>query len=314
VLNLKLAVLSAIYGQGLRQGASQFLIHAGYLLLAGLVLFFNYKQQALPLLTGAVMLLIAGAVLAWQLSYKRYRTIADTPTALLRSAAQGYVEIYGRGQLMPGAHPLYYGQLPPCLWYQVIIIENAGSSTHKAQTRSVVSDDLFLIDDGSDQCVIDPDHAEVLGARTWRWTTGEDAYEALYLGTGDPLYVIGDLRTMRGADGTLDPKADTVALLREWKSNRVELLARFDDNNDGDIDMHEWQQVVKAAGEEVADKHRQLHAQPDVHLIRQPTDGRPFLLATKDPQLLAKRFRYWSWFHGVVFVIACGFAAVQLGG
>lgn len=89
-------------------------------------------------------------------------------------------------------------------------------------------------------------------------TAGDDVYQAQYLGTGDPLYVIGQLRTLRGADGTLDPKADRVALLWEWKSDRQGLLQRFDANRDGDIDMREWQQVVAEAGREVAERHQQL--------------------------------------------------------
>jgi len=313
MLNLQLTLLSALYGNGVKQGAGLFLIHAGYLLLAGLMFFIARDLNDAPFQIASTVFLIAGAAFAWHLSHKRYRTIADTPTALLRSAAQGYVELFGRARLMSGAQPLVYGQLPPCLWYRVVAMENTGLSRHKLQIRSTVSEDLFLIDDGSGQCVIDPEHAEVLGARTWRWRSGDDVYHAQYLGTGDPLYVIGDLRTLRGADGTLDPKADIVALLRQWKTNRQALLQRFDANSDGDIDMQEWQQVVAAAGHAVAGKHRQLREQPDVHLIRQPNDRRPFLLASRDPQALAQRFRYWSWFHALVFLAASGYAALQFG-
>jgi len=313
VFNLQLMLFSGLYGYGLKQGLNQFLIHAGYLLVAGLLIFLGHGPQSAPLLIGASVVLIAGATLAWHLSYQRYHTITDTPTALLRSAAQGYVELFGRSSLMPGAQPLYYGQLPPCLWYRVVIMENAGASGGKPATHSATSEDLFLLDDGTDQCVIDPEHAEVLGARTWRWTSGNDIYQAQYLGTGDPLYVIGDLRTLRGADGTLDPQADRLALLREWKADHKSLLQRFDANRDGDIDLHEWQQVVETAGLEVAERHRQQRRQPAVHLIRRPGDGRPFLIATSDPQQLARRFRYGSWGHALVFLATCIFATLNFG-
>ncbi len=314
MLNIHLALLGALYSQGLKQGITQFLVHAGYLFIAGLLFFHSSKSDAFAIETTATGILIVGSIIAWHLSYKRYRTIADTPTALLRSAAQGYVELFGRTRLMPGAHALVYGQLPPCLWYRVLIMENAKStSSRKMHVSSITSDELFLLDDGSGTCVIDPEQAEVLGARTWCWSSGDDAYQAQYLGTGDPLYVIGNLHTLRGADGTLNAKADIAALLKEWKADKQSLFQRFDSNQDGNIDMEEWQRAVATADQEVAQRHRELRARPDINMIRQATDNRPFMLATRDPQHLATRFRYWSWFHAFFLISTCFATAWKFG-
>ena len=39
---------------------------------------------------------------AWVANYRRYRQIADLPTSKVASAAQGYVELAGRAELISG--------------------------------------------------------------------------------------------------------------------------------------------------------------------------------------------------------------------
>ncbi len=40
---------------------------------------------------------------AWLGNYRRYRQIQDLPTSKVASAAQGYVELTGRGELLDGS-------------------------------------------------------------------------------------------------------------------------------------------------------------------------------------------------------------------
>lgn len=92
------------------------------------------------------------------------------------------------------------------------------------------------------------------------------------------------------------------ALLSEWKQDEPTLLERFDDNKDGQVDMQEWQEARKAAVKEVEDRHRDMQSSPDVHVLRAPRDGRPFLLSNRDPDRLARLYQWWSWLHLGVFV------------
>ena len=100
----------------------------------------------------------------------------------------------------------------------------------------------------------------------------------------------------------LDKRADTSALLREWKRDQNRLLDRFDSNRDGSIDVDEWEIIRQAAAQEIDRQHGELRVRPDIHILRRPQDGRPLLISTRDPVRLARWYRWWSWFHLSVFV------------
>jgi len=64
---------------------------------------------------------------------------------------------------------------------------------------------------------------------------------------GDPLYALGDFTTHGGVDPSIDRPGEIAALLRIWKKDRKQLLQRFDENKDGEIDLKEWEQAGQAA-------------------------------------------------------------------
>lgn len=91
------------------------------------------------------------------------RFLLDTPTSKIRSAAQGYVELYGvlqestLGQLQA---PLT-GK--PCLWWRFRIEEYQESGKNKSWRviESGTSDQWLQLGDGTGDCLIDPRGAEV---------------------------------------------------------------------------------------------------------------------------------------------------------
>ncbi len=281
------------------------LISAGYLAIGIIFIVYGYNHQQQYLRMAGIAVLSLGGLIAWLAALKRYRVIADTPTAVLRSAAQGYVELVGTCRAIPDADLLHYGKAPPCLWYLATIIEqNRSFGKTRTNTRYERSEDTFLIEDGTGECAIDPEHAEVLSAHQTSWRNGNTYYKVRYLLPGDHLYAIGDMRTLRAADGTLDHRTDVNALLREWKTDRAALVQRFDTDGDGEIDLQEWQGAVSAAGREVDARHRDMRLEPGLHLMRAPGDGRPFLLSNRDPDELRRRYKWRAWFHLSVFVAA----------
>lgn len=286
-------------------GRVRALISASYIVIGAICIVYAYSHQLPYLRVAGIAVLLLGGLIAWLGALKRYRVIADTPTAVLRSAAQGYVELTGTCRATSDSELLRYGKAPPCLWYLATITEHR-RSFGKSDTHTYVerSEDCFLLEDQTGECVIDPEHAEVLSAHTTRWRDGNKHYKVNYLLPGDPLYAIGTLRTLRAADGTLDRKADVSALLREWKKDRAALVRRFDTNGDGDVDLHEWQRAVTAAESEVDAQHREVRLEPGVHVMRAPEDGRPFILSNRDPDELTQRYKWWAWFHLAIFVIA----------
>lgn len=266
----------------------------------------------------------------WFRSMKRARLIEDTPTSKCRSAAQGYVELIGIQKLMPGdpiRAPLT-GRL--CTWWEYCI-EEKRTSWHKGrrQTRWVTvdrecSDALFLIRDDTGEAVIDPEGADVTSSAQdrWygssRWPKGGPAGRGLFGGyryterrmhEDDVLYAIGHFQTRSSHHEPLQRGRETAALLAAWKRDQAGLLARFDADANGSIDLAEWEKARMAAEAEVSQRIRELALDPGIHLMSRPPDGRPFILSVLPETELTRRFRLFA-AGGLLLFFAGGAGAV----
>lgn len=245
----------------------------------------------------------------WQL--RRARLIEDTPTSKVRSAAQGYVEFYGLARLLPG--PAIVSPLTGtrCCWWQYTVEEQQQDDSGRSRGWRVIeratSDELFLLVDETGECIIDPLGASVTPSLSRRWYgknprpgpvpkssvwfgSGQYRYRERLIGFGDSLYAIGSFRT-QGVAHEFRESDEVRELLAEWKRNRRELMARFDRDRDGQIDAEEWEQARRAALAEVREAQVERSADPDLHVLSRPTDGRPFLLSTAPQAQLAQRCR-----------------------
>jgi len=249
-------------------------------------------------------LIATASIPAWLSALKRLRAVRDTPTSRVASAAQGYVELAGRGQPFGGMPLISKLRVLPCLWYRYKVEQR--SSKDKWQTiDSGESSDSFLLRDNSGDCVVDPEYAEIATKHRDHWLEGDYRYTEWKLIKEDSLYVIGQFRTQSGAV-EFDTRAELNALLAEWKKNKPALHARFDLNNNGELDMDEWMLARQAAKREVAKKRREAHAQPDLHIISQPRDGKLFLISNLTPEKLSHRYLFWAWAHLVIFFGSLG--------
>ena len=247
------------------------------------------------------------ALVAWIAALRRARMIADTPTSTIASAAQGWVELHGQGRRLDGEPLRDPVRQLPCLWWRFRIERRKG--------RDWVVDDEgtsttpFLIDDGSGQCLVDPEGAEVLPARREQWTQGGRRTTLELLLPGEAIYVVGGFRTEGGAALPLSVHEDVGHLLAEWKRDGRALLQQHDRNGDGQIDLHEWEQVRQRARREVEQQHRELRAAPSLHLIEVPPDGRTMLISSLPPERLQRRYLRWAWVHAAMFLGALALAA-----
>ncbi|MCE1241924.1 hypothetical protein [Oryzomicrobium sp.] len=250
-----------------------------------------------------IALLAAISLVAWASAYRRRRAITDTPTAKVATAAQGYAELTGTGRPLDGLPIVAPGRHVPCLWFRYLVEER----NHKREWTEVQrseSEGSFILDDGTGQCLIDPAGAEIV-TRHKETTVADDTRTTLWLLlNGDPLYAIGDFRTVTGLSGELDPNADVRDLLAEWKKDPAALARRFDLNGDGTIDEQEWLLARQAAKREVARNHDALRAAPDIHLLARPADGRLFLVSNLSEAKLARRYGLWCLFHLALFFAA----------
>ena len=100
-----------------------------------------------------------------------------------------------------------------------------------------------------------------------------------------------------------DRRGDVADLLRAWKGDKNHLLRHYDADGDGEVDVQEWQAAVEDAEGIVDERHAEMRLQPGIHVVRAPRDGkRPLLISNRDPDELARHYRWWSWLHLAVLV------------
>ncbi|AXQ30371.1 hypothetical protein D0B54_17575 [Solimonas sp. K1W22B-7] len=140
------------------------------------------------------------------------RQIEDVPTSRLRGAAQGFVELHGRAAALPQEQEL---RAPlsgdECVWWacQVFRQEGIGDKKHWRMTRDDRSEQPFLVDDGSGLALVLPSGADAASVAWRSWQPSSDTrYVEGVVHAGDPLYVLGELRTLRAPwSGAPEPAA-----------------------------------------------------------------------------------------------------------
>lgn len=260
------------------------------------------------------------------------RLVENTPTSTIRAAVQGYVELVGHAKRMHGPRTISASGAE-CVWYRYKAIEFDGgydrlwwhwgltiiinairsifsfSNTYFSPNTYTTSDDLFLLEDETGQCIVDPDYADVIAThkKVWRNRSSSGTlvkYIEYRIDEGDALYVSGLFET----HGHTTPDYEKEALsdlLRKWKQDPV-LLAKFDKNNDGDIDVEEWEAVRLAAMREVKREHIQPEKQQLLNLLRSSRKkNQPFILSGKSESSLVFRY-YWRALIALTLFISSG--------
>jgi hypothetical protein len=267
------------------------------------------------------LLSLGGAMAGFYFGFRslyRARLIEDVPTARIRSAHQGYVELEGEAELMEG-EPIR-GPLSGtiCCWwrYQIHSKDSDGDWTLKEQKSS---DELFLLRDQTGLCIIDPEGAEVTPQESATWygptlfpptpwsesgatplvkrnSNGNSflsnyRYTEEYLFPESHLYAIGQFRSLDDHDHQRARGEITRELLREWKQ-RPEVMKTFDRNGDGTVDPREWEQARRSASAQAHREYQTEQARQIPHILTKPTERyRPFLLSPKPQEKLAGRYR-----------------------
>ena len=274
----------------------------GVYLIVGMLGVHAENRQAILFALGVIA---AIAFFAWMLSLRRLLAMSGTPMSRIASAAQGYVELVGRGRCLPEFQVLSRLTFLPCVWYR-FIVEQRNSKNKWERVSSGRSDESFVLHDGSGLCVVDPDHAEVIPRRKEVWTQGDYRYTEWLILPQETIYVLGEFSTLSGETIELDLKRDIGELLAEWKRNQPQLLERFDLDRDGTISEKEWSLARSQAKREVRKTHNEIRTQPGTNLLHKPRDGRLFLISNINPEKLTNRYRLWAWAHLIAFVAAVG--------
>ena len=254
------------------------------------------------------------------------RMLEDTPTSRVRSAAQGYVELVGRAGPLGATRNLAPLTQRPCVWWQYRIQRRTGSSSNGKQrtkwqtVNSGRSEQPFLLDDGTGECIVQPAGAEVLTGEntTWYgdtpWPTeapgrrtsfGEPEYryheERIY--EHEQVHVLGQFRTHSGV-AHRDRDADVGALLAEWKQDQSALVERFDQDGDGRVNMAEWERAREEARRTVTQQRLERPAGPALHTVSRPDSRQLFLIAAFPEKELARKYRRRALVAFAAFAVA----------
>lgn len=253
-----------------------------------------------------------GGIALMAINLRKARTIEDTPTAKIRSVAQGYAGINGFARGI--GDELLRAPLTgrPCLWYRYTVerYESGNKRSSWETVESGTSEQFFALDDNTGICHIDPRRADVSAEICQRWkgdqrrpSTGSLSiagggfgnsyrYTEYRIHPDEWVYVLGWYETVHAPSLAERTVAQTKLLLNQWKQDRDTLLARFDQNSDGDIDLQEWERTRLAAAQIAREQVLQQPEPQPVNIIsRPPLHDKPYLIASKDPRELASRYR-----------------------
>lgn len=263
--------------------------------------------------------------------FRRLQVVEDTPKSLIRSAAQGYVELAGTSRLMPGEPILAPLTRTRCVWWSYSIERYVGSgkNAHWENVRSDISGELFLVEDGTGQCVVNPDKASVYPSAKDVWygdselPEGGPAMGKMRMGShyryteqrmqdGDPLYALGYFHT-QGPVSAGDIDEEVRQQLVAWKKDQAWLLQHFDLNHDGQVDQQEWEAARQEARRLVLERERDDLQRPPVDVLSRPPDGRDFILSTLPQKKLETRLRTYALMCLLCFVCAGALGSYVVG-
>lgn len=255
--------------------------------------------------------MIAGGILVfmcvtfyWAFRYMiRARTLEDVPTSKARSAEQGYVELEGHAEMLDGPPVQSPLSRRECVWWSYTVERYRNNNWVRVESRT--SEALFAIRDDTGNCIVDPEGADVFPEQSRTWNANRSAnlttigsysgsnyrYREYYLMPHELICVIGLHRTIEAID-EWDDAHELRRLLGDWKKNQVELINRFDHNNDGVLDQDEWEIARKVARKQLAAEKLRHATTPGVNVIGAPPDRRPFLIAPLHNMEFAKKLRW----------------------
>ena len=256
-------------------------------------------------------------------THRRYRFINDTATSKIASAAQGYVELKGLGESMPGISIKSPFSGRNCLWYQCKVEKKDKTGKYKSWTdySSEVSDGLFHLQDDTAACVIIPEGAYVIPSEKNYWYG--NSYHAKYQGrlkswwfnryigfgnyrfteklitVADSLYVIGMFKSVMKNSESETLQKEVNELVESWKKKPNLYLKSFDKDNNGKIQKQEWNKVRQYALHEIT-KRKQIFL---YNTLQKPDEkNQPFIIsAVAEQQLLSNKNRHLT-FYVVLFL------------
>jgi hypothetical protein len=243
-------------------------------------------------------------------NYWRLLKITEAPISTIAAAAQGYVELYGKANTEKPLKTPY--QDISCVWYRASVYANREDKEEDFDLLNLMpleyseSKTTFNLDDGTGQCMVNPQGAEVIyfEARTWR--KNDHRYVEEYLPVNTPLYVIGQLDTRKDVPDEAAINREVGIKLTDWKKRPQQLLNRYDQNQNGQIDMEEWelarQDAIAEVKAEFAMRANAGTANGKDFTLAKPNGKHLFLISAKSPMQLRNGYKIWAALHAGLLI------------
>ena len=233
--------------------------------------------------------------------------IKDTVTSRIASAAQGYVEIIGKGKPDISITAPLSGIT--CLWYDYTEHKNKSiwpnwmtfDSDDWELISSGKSEEPFVINDGTATCQVNPAGAQMSELDYTVWYEGDRRYKELLLLTEKDVFVLGNFTTQGEEFAKVKFNREVAQLINDWKSDQTTLKQRFDLDNDGAISLKEMELIRLQAQREVKNQTK-ISFEP-LHTISKPQDRRPFIISHHPHSKLVSRHRLHGFFYLAMFLL-----------
>jgi hypothetical protein len=244
--------------------------------------------------------------------WNRSRMIQDVPTSKVRSASQGYVELTGLAKSMDGPAIVSPLSRKSCVWYRYKIEEKVKQYDSKGRSKShwkvvkqETSEELFLLEDETGRCVIDPDDADVLATNKRvlykRLVSPPRRYTEELITVREPLYAIGLFNTVANVSHK-QQREQVSYLLREWKQDPNQLLHDFDSDRNGQLDEQEWEQARLAAQRQVKREFGHQERLEQLNILKNTEHSHQgFIISTISEQKLIQHYRWHALLSLLVF-------------
>ena len=252
--------------------------------------------------------------------FQHARTIENVPTAKIRSASQGYVELSGKAKLMEG--PIIVSPLTAktCVWYSYKIEERANTTlgfgrnnSHWRVVEERRSEDLFLLEDDTGRCVIDPDDADVLVSHSRNWhrrhVMPRRRYTEQLIRDGDPLYAIGFFKTVATIEAQ-KTRQQVAQLLRQWKKDPNLLHQRFDHDRNSQLDPDEWEQARQRAERDVKLEQGQREKEAPLNVMTSSELADQMYILSSEPETVLIRQYQWRAVKSLLVFFTTGTMAI----
>ena len=164
-----------------------------YAVLLGLGLLVGHFIGPKTLLA-VVVIGLAASMYMWITSYRVKHAILDVPTSKVRSAAQGYVELCGKVEILNGKTVTGPLTKIPCVWYAYNVTERNGDQEEGIESDSASVS--FLLRDETGTCHLNPREASVMCDKIVLRGDGNRQYREWSMREGDSIYAIGLFRTV----------------------------------------------------------------------------------------------------------------------